>query len=879
MCVTIARHYWDTTWTPGCEQQLSDPDAFVQAQIAQLATDVFNMAIRPLADAMGTSGHSYEGFCAHLLNSGFTEFTAAHPVLWGRLDLRLTRKIRALRETLDRLHADRADIERGIGIPRAARLAAVEAAGDTHGGGRTVTVLRFESGDKLVYKPRPVDCEAAWSDLAAWVTARYGLRIHGLTVVDKTAYGYVKFVERREIVGQDFTEVGRLAAVLYLIRARDMHFANIQHTEAGPVAIDLETLLHPPRQKSTGLQETERSAYRILGESVYGTGILPLVVSKRGAQGAVDIGFAGGGEVYGRSPFRRFRLENEFSADLRVVWDHGGRAGEPEPAPAVPEADARAVNRRCAQMVAGFRTAYRAIAADAEAFAGRVRECFAGCRIRYIHNPTIRYDQALRSLTGTEASIDPELADGLLKRVAIASPSVARELVESECHQLWETDVPYFLVHADRTDIVGTDGEVIVARAMPCSPLAEVERTLSGVSEDDLERQVTLIEMAFNAKLPDPHVMGEVLELREGGSHAAAEDTDGLRDLAVDLADSLVATMVEDRYAHLPRTWIGPVATAENHLPWSPGVLGYDLYTGRVGPALALAALGRTLSTERHTEAAEAVFTPIAKILNERTFETRSITQAGIGAYNGFAGTTWALAAAARLLDRPDYADAAQAATAFLAGEAKGPGWFDAISGGAGAELVLLEVAPDQPELIARVDRSCRFALHHRVAETMEYSGLAHGVAGLMRYAARVHRRTGLDPRARSSRPPTRPCGAASESTVRASARTPPARRTTATAGATAPRASCSPTRRASPATSARPPSSTTSSPACVALRSPGTSPSATGSSACARRRPGRRATTRRSTRSTATCAPTSGPASSRRARTTRAAATARARA
>jgi len=405
VCTAVARHYWNVTWTPCGQHRLHDAAQFAESQIERLAIDVFNMAIRPLADALhefaATRAASYEQFCETLLRSGFTEFAGAYPVLWGRLELRLERRVRALLELLDRVQADREELARRIGIPRAAAITAVEASGDTHGGGRTVSIVTFDTGTKLVYKPRSVDCEAAWSRLAEWMRRRYDLRLHGLTVVDRATYGYVKFVHPHEVADRDFTEVGQLAAALYLLNARDMHFSNVQHTEAGPVAIDLETLLHPPRQKSTGLQETPRSAYRLLGESVYGTGILPLVVSKPGEHGAVDVGFAGGGEVYGRSPFRRFRLENEFRDDLRVVWDRDRGAGELDPPPAISDDDARAVNRRCAEMVDGFQIAYRAIAADVEAFGERVREHFGGCRVRYIHNPTVRYDQALRSLTGT----------------------------------------------------------------------------------------------------------------------------------------------------------------------------------------------------------------------------------------------------------------------------------------------------------------------------------------------------------------------------------------------------------------------------------------------------------------------------------------------
>lgn len=754
ICVAIAGHYWEQTWTSANEKRLRDPARFAGVQVQAIAVEVFNMAIRPLADSMRdfSARHtaSYAAFCDHLLSTGFTKFATAYPVLWGRLETRITRKVQALVELLDRLEDDRVEIERTIGILSTAAITEVVGSGDTHGGGRTVSIVSFVTGQALIYKPRPVDCEAAWTQLADWVSRRYGLRIHGLTVIDKDGYGYVKFVAPCEVAGQDFAEVGHLAAVLYLLSARDMHFSNIQNTDDGPVAIDLETLLHPPRQKSTGLSETPFSAYRILGESVYGTGVLPLVVTKRGQQGAIDIGFAGGGKVYGRNPFRRFKLENEFRADLRVVWDRNGK--ELEQPPAISEDAARAVHKRCAEMVDGFTTAYRLVSSDVEAFSDSVRDHFTDRRVRYIHNPTVLYDQALRILTGTEANSDLALANGLLKRVAIASPSAARELVESECQQIWETDVPYFLMVTDRRSIYDAHGQLVVEDAFALSPMQEVERKLASLSEDDLELQVRLIRMAFNAKLPDPHIMKEVggqFGTRISDAHGPSSDAGRLRQLAVDLADNLVSMMVEDRFAHLPHTWVGPVATAEANRPWSPGVLGYDLYTGRVGPALALSALGTTLGHTRYTDAAEAVFTPIAKILNGGTYEIRSITQAGVGAYNGFAGTVWALAGAGRLLDRPDYMDASLAATAFLTDEAGDSGWFDYISGGVGAEIIQLEVAtlggrPVDEALLQRIDRACRLAVENRLPDSMEYSGLAHGVAGLMLYSGRVFSRTGL---------------------------------------------------------------------------------------------------------------------------------------
>lgn len=749
ICTVIAQDCWDQVWTPAVERSLDDPEALARAQVRELAVHAFDMTIRPLADLMGESGAStYEEFCHNMLQTGLTDLAYTYPVMWARLSHRLVRKVEALIELLERLAADREEVHRTIGIAAGTEVAAIQGSGDTHGRGRAVSVITFADGHRLVYKPRPVDCERAWTDIAGWVQRRHGLRVNGLTVLDRDGYGYVRFVTQCDAdAEQDYREIGHLAAVLYALNAKDMHFTNILRTQDGPVAIDLETLLHPPRQKSTGLREKPGSAYRLLDESVYGTGVLPMVLTRRGDHGVVDVGFIGGGKVRGRSPFRQFHLENPFHTDLRVVWDDPGTEA---PSPAVPPEAARTVHRRCAELVDGFTTVYRALTSDRAAFSAHVQASLQGRRIRYIHNPTVLYSQVLRMLTGTEASADPDLADGLLKRIAIGSRSSARELVESECTQVWQTDVPYFMVAAEGRDLLDAHGDVVACDVFEYSPLQEVERKLRSLSESDLKVQIRLIRTAFNAKLPDPHAMAD----HDGRFGTALRsprvvDPGQLQRLATDLADGLVETQVEDRYPHLPRTWIGPVATAEVDRPWSPGVLGYDLYTGRVGPALALAALGSLLEERRHIDAAEAVLSPIAAILNDHAYEVRSIAQAGIGAYNGFAGTLWALAATGWMTHRPEYIDTAAAATSFLVGEAQDARWFDTISGGSGADLVQLRIAalrraPIDAALVDRVDRACQLAVRIGLAATMEYSGLAHGVAGLIRYGAIVHQHTGL---------------------------------------------------------------------------------------------------------------------------------------
>lgn len=747
----VADHFWTQGWDPALENGLADVPAFATRVREVLAADFLTLAVRPLVQGLqdhegATPEESYQLSAAALLADGLAAFAAAHPVAWHRIEVRLRSRIAAVVESLRRIRDDRAKLSTFFRVDPEARLTAMSATGDTHAGGRTVSILEFSDGTRVVYKPRPVDSEFAYADLCGFLRREFGTDFLAARVLRRPGYGYVEFVETDADAAVDLHQVGSLAALLYLLNARDMHFTNILSTSRGPLPVDLETLLHPYRQKSTGTPEPATSGYRILESSVFGTGVLPLVVTRPGRDGYVDVGYLGGGEVAGRGPFRRFRIVSPFRSDMRVEWDEGETPSTMR-RDQVDTGTAARVRADAERMVEGFTETYELIRAHRPCFERAVRQRFARAEIRYIHNPTIQYSHCLRMLTGAAAATDVSLARGLTKRIGIASRNADLRLVSSECRQLWDTDIPFFLMRADAPEVTDGSDERRVVAAFPRSPLQQLADKLDTLSEKDLHRQVELIRVAFNAKLPDPHhvaVTAEVLAPPTAGPSPRPEQTDALRSLAGELGQQLVDGMVQDRFAHLPHTWLGPVASTEVSRPWPPGVLAYDLYTGRTGPALTLATLGVVLGDDALRDAAAAVFTPAARVLLESRYELRSIAQAGLGAFNGFAGTVWAMASAGRLTGDDELVAAARVGTTFLrdAGPQSSPGWFDIISGAVGGVLVrqVLDVDPDEAgrEGVA----ACRYALAAGLVAQQEYSGLAHGLAGLLLLAARTYRIT-----------------------------------------------------------------------------------------------------------------------------------------
>lgn len=513
----VAEEFWTSGWDPLLESALKDPDAFTATALEVLGADFLTMAIRPLVESLQPAdgcehGDAYREYCCNLLIDGLDGFARRYPVLWQRARAALTARVAGITEAVRRLQQDKPALVASFGVGPDAQIVGLELSGDTHSGGRAVSVVKYSDSSRIVYKPRPVDSEAAYMNLCGFLNRQFGTGFLFATVLNRGGYGYVEFVSADPDATVDLRRVGELAALLYALNARDMHFTNILSTTAGPVPIDLETLLHPHRQKSIGTVETAASGYRRLESSVFGTGVLPLVVTKEGREGFVDVGYLGGGEVGGRGPFRTFRVESPFRADMKVVWDDRA-APVTMHRDLVGVAAAMAVRAACDNMVQGFTEVYRLILQNRGSFELAVRIRFAGAELRYIHNATVQYGHCLRMLTGSAASVDADLARGLTKRIGIASRGADTRLVESECAQLWACDVPFFLIRADGTDVTAGSADRTVTASFEMTPLEQLREKLSGLSDGDLAQQVHLIRVAFNAKLPDQHSMSDSIQI------------------------------------------------------------------------------------------------------------------------------------------------------------------------------------------------------------------------------------------------------------------------------------------------------------------------------------------------------------------------------
>ena len=239
-------------------------------------------------------------------------------------------------------------------------------AGDQHQGGRSVAVLRFAGGARVVLKPRPVGVHRHFNDVLHWLGSHLpGLSPRTLRVLERPGYGWVEYVTSapctdRAEVARFYWRTGALLALVHGLGGTDLH-AEDHACADQPIPVDLETLLHPVAARPNAADP----ALAALESSVRRTALLPSFVV--GEQGALDLSALGGD--------RDNPLPNEVTGwaspatdEMRLIRTPGvfrGAANRPrlggEDADPGEYAD---------DLIAGFRAGYDAIAAHRAELAG-----------------------------------------------------------------------------------------------------------------------------------------------------------------------------------------------------------------------------------------------------------------------------------------------------------------------------------------------------------------------------------------------------------------------------------------------------------------------------------------------------------------------------
>ncbi|WP_308405529.1 type 2 lanthipeptide synthetase LanM family protein [Streptomyces tardus] len=581
---------------------------------------------------------------------GLGRLLARYPVLARMLAQTSLDAAEATAELVLRFRADRDALVAELldGRDPGALLGVDLGQGDPHQGGRSVAILAFADGARLVYKPRPLSQHALLDELAAWFgTKAPGVRPRTPRTVRRQGYGWLEFVAHRwcRSLGEAaafYRRQGALLALLYALDGADMHYENLIACGDQPVLVDAETLLH------TGLPEPNTAGADPAGEalraSVHRTCLLPHLLI--GEQGALDIS-ALGRSADGTFPSEGLNWQDCGTDVMRVVRGPVlSPAAQNHPLPEdrpLGRADHRAV------LLEGFRTGYAAIAehrAELEAPDGPLLT-WADSPARLIARPTRLYATLL------EESTHPSLLGDALARDSVFSvlwseslaDGARRRLIEQETADMWRGDVPLFVHRPSGTGVRSADGTWL-PDLLPVAALTAVRRKLARLDEVDCLDQEWIVRAtlaAGSAGFPGARPRSELAVVPVPTAGAAPSR---LLAAAAGIADEIAARAVR---AGGRANWLGLEQVSGPH--WAVLPMGAGLAQGYCGVALFLAQLNSLAGPGRYGTLAQESVRPLAPLLRALAAEPELAAPVGPGAYHGLGGVVHALLRLSRLTD------------------------------------------------------------------------------------------------------------------------------------------------------------------------------------------------------------------------------------
>ena len=657
----------------------------------------------------------------------FARFITAYPMAARLCATVVDLWVAATTEFLQRLDADWSQIAAtfGDGTPLEPVSHLIGDCSDPHGGGRTVLIAEWESGLSVVYKPRTVGVDAAFSRLIDRLNPHLGeFALHSLRVLPRDDFGWIQRAELDVCssgadVERYYARCGALLCLVYALNGTDFHHENLLACGEHPVLLDLEMLLGP---RFTLVEELPAAGLASIAsgrdvlESVLNLRMLP-VAKEAGFGAAVDVG----------------ALSDTAGGHHRAA--HDGRA-----VPASAYVDA---------IVRGFTLMHEVLRRESASLiaSGGVLDALRDETVRIVLRNTSLY-QALIQRTLRPEYLRSGLAFGVQLDV-LAKTFLSMEdrptvwpAVNAERRELEQMDVPIFSVGVDSRDLRCERG-VVARDAFVESPYEMMLRRLHGLDDADLARQVDFIRGAFAATARRGLHSRRLVAAVSG--HDPREQRPIARDESIAAARA-IANEVLGRAATRTATetsWIG-AAYAPSSRRYTLQPMRYDLFDGYGGLSLFFAALARVSGDDSARATALSALAPLRtrfRVL-ERLMRIRRASDVGLGF--GPASVALALARIGRLLDEPD-----------LLGESRGvidlvtprlvetQDAHDVIAGSAGAILILIALHAQfgDAELLKRaalfgahlVERRIRIgdSLVWRAPTRIVDSGFAHGQAGI----------------------------------------------------------------------------------------------------------------------------------------------------
>lgn len=726
---------------------------FEFSQIRPFGQNLFNLLG---LEAKGSSKTHYTKFVAQLLQDGLLTLFQKYPVLGRLVATAVNFWVEFIAEFLEHLTQDAAEIQQIFGSQThdLGKVAEIQGSlSDAHNRGRTVISLAFESGLKLIYKPKDLSLEIAFNQLLVWCNQQSQLlELKVIQILARPGYGWVEYVPhlpcKDEAAAERFYQrAGMLLCLIYALRGTDCHRENLVASSEHLVLIDMETLLHHEANSIADTpdnQAIETAADQQLWDSVLRTGLLPrwdFSSDRRSAYDISGLGSYNAGQASQVVP--QWVFVNTDDMQLRSgsitasIYRNVPCIGDVPISP----------NAYQAHITAGFEQMYRFLVAQKDTLLApqSLLTAIQELQVRFVFRPTRIYSILAQKVLapdylrrGVDYSIQLDyLTHALL--VAQDRPN-AWPIVSAELRAMEQLDIPFFTANVASEDLkVRSDSTILQYFKLPS--YQQVRNQFEAMSETDLAYQIAIIQGSFQAKVAQT--------TSELGQEQALESLPLLTaeqwiEEAKAIATVLEKTAIPDPSGGI--NWIGLSYVVEAER-FRLQVLNHSLYDGNCGIALFLAALAQVTGESRFANLSLRTLQSLRQTIHQLDpdAQQRVARFMGIGGAVGVGSLIYALVKVSEFLNDPALLSDAQTLNDWITPELIAADQkLDVMSGAAGAILGLLALyqSTQEAKVLEKAIACGQHLLTHRVSDgggprawktlsQKPLTGFSHGAAGI----------------------------------------------------------------------------------------------------------------------------------------------------
>ncbi|NBW41803.1 type 2 lantipeptide synthetase LanM [bacterium] len=716
------------------------------------------------------TGHSqaalYAQFRDEELATGCQRLKVEYPEWWRIFQLTERNWLETTSLLLERITCERTLIEEHFEIATDESVTSVNlGAGDLHRGGKSVAIISFATGKQLVYKPRSLALDQAFTGFVEFFRARLkSLRITVPHSLDRGEYGWSEFLEylpsnSSGSVKEYYLQCGMLTAIWHLLGGTDLHHENIIVRDNHPCVVDVETLLHYDRWSRSRLSAQKNAfdwATFLLNESVLRTAMLPIHFDLPDGESHYDLSGMSGIGKQGVSISRAFMQDmNLNTMRFGVRAETLTRQGN-DPFKIRQEFDEKVIP----YILKGMNEIFKIVQQNKNELLAKssVLFSFKHLKSRVIFRPTNHY------ATFLEHSLHPKYLRSKEKRAEFLEslPSLSTYAGDSE----------YFAVDKAERNALSSLDIPLITTPISFSPGENVRCDGNGElyslpTECPFERAISRIQNfslateQFQLRLTEESLLGARKSVSSPVHSAFRPSVSELpivsqeKDLSrrtlgavLGIGEMLESSAIEAKNGGI--TWIA-LGLASSGNRYEHTVVGPGLYHGNTGIAIFLSSLLSINPSGPWSELARKTLLPVFQEIGKLK-ENISLSQISIHGLSGWPGVLYGLCLCSDRLDERDCLNRAEELLKLIRAQNLETDQYDLLSGIAGtiiASLAFYKVSGCEEALqLAEECASNLIANQTRSPHTNYRSwpfqgdflcGFAHGAAGICFALARLN--------------------------------------------------------------------------------------------------------------------------------------------